>query len=274
MSPKKKPHGHGVQNWKNNITMERRKADLMDVFEEKKIVIDSELPDLYRRQLMASGQPVEHKSDRRTIYRAVRALELEGKVKQITVNIPLLIGNQLMRILYLHSSVDPDSDLVRDTIKHIRHDMSMRSHPSLTPKVMLHNTEAKIVDPTSTGSPTANASDETLEANRNWMHNAFNNGWIRQRMVRIKLLHLHLFTLFEQCGERTIETVTIFREMPLGLFLQVIGFGFKCKEIETFLEERSDARQVKLSDLNVELRSFLFVRSDRLRRHFDDCYAT
>jgi hypothetical protein len=139
----------------------------------------------------------------------------------------------------------------------------MRSHPSLTPKIQFHNTEATMDDSTTT-----TTSHEVLEANRNWIHNAFNNGWIRQRMVRIKLLHLHLFTLFEQCGERTMETVTIFREMPLGLFLKVIGFGFRCKEVETFLEETSDAREVKLSDLNVELRSFLFVRSDRLRRQF------
>ncbi|RKP08098.1 hypothetical protein THASP1DRAFT_30098 [Thamnocephalis sphaerospora] len=290
----RKQHGHSIMHGVNNITVDKRKAIILDILNEAKVIIETEMVDRYQEWLATSGQSSSFKIDRKTIQRTGTSLESEGKLRKLIVSVPLLSGEVHRRTLYLLPSVDPNSAVVKDCIRALQHDVVLRSTGSNVRKVRRIDAHVDRLDAGASGASETprgtTGRSETVQGEPNaeerWTYIAGRYGWSRRRMMRAKELHLFFIDLVVRRSEegagteltelcqstldpaRVINTTTLFSELPLGLYLKAIGHGHRSELLERFLVDTPGANNCTLASLDVAMRRELFGTNTSFRVQF------
>ncbi|XP_024973225.1 uncharacterized protein LOC112511735 isoform X3 [Cynara cardunculus var. scolymus] len=218
----------------SNLQREQR---IIEILQEKKVLIKSELP-----RLLESLENLEKKHtmmDKKTLDRSLNKLQNEGKCKCISVSVPSVTNclRTCTIVVVLHPSVYNAEDLLdraqerlRSFQRQIRTQVFSRHRSGISVPVL--NDVERI----------GMTKDQSAirEANRN-------NGFILGKMVRAKLLHVFLWGYitrlpgwdnaisgrhgYEPKNPRSacklFELDAAYKAMPLELFLQVVGFSPK-----------------------------------------------
>jgi hypothetical protein len=106
-----------------------------------------------------------------------------------------------------------------------------------------------------------------------WLNIAQDYGWINAKMLRAKLLHEFLIETINNASpddtciskeDSAFETAILLREMPLGLYLRVIGQTNPSKELTDYKNTGGDLF-IRLIDVPPEIRATIFRRNYKFR---------
>jgi hypothetical protein len=102
------------------------------------------------------------------------------------------------------------------------------------------------------------------EPDLHWRLIAQEYGWVDARMLRAKYLYAFLYekTLLTKTYEFSVTM--IFREMPLGTYLQIVGHTARSESLLSYMEENSE---VELLHLHAHIRNEL-LGTDKAKRRF------
>lgn len=110
-----------------------------------------------------------------------------------------------------------------------------------------------------------------------WLLTAQQYGWINAKMMRAKLLHQFLMSLFPTNDDiadspetnsrsRIIQTAMLLRDMPLDLYLKCIGHTTQNQDLTDYVRGGQDM-EVKLIELPSIVRAAILQGNYKFRRH-------
>ncbi|XP_063899944.1 uncharacterized protein LOC135119459 isoform X2 [Zophobas morio] len=181
-------------------------------------------------------------SDSKTRRRLLKTLCMEKLVRLIRVSVALLDGHFKVWTLLLEPGLSMKSEIVRTYVRSLKGQYLFplsHSHEGEKSAEKLWGAEV------STSTHSANPASST--------HIRMRYGWIPARYQRCRLLHLYLWKLCfysnkertaeigevviddDQLNDNTLMTSVILENMPLSLFLQVLGLDHPSQPVQTCL---------------------------------------
>ncbi|KAI8062709.1 hypothetical protein BC940DRAFT_349360 [Gongronella butleri] len=300
-----------------NASMEKRKQVILALFESRKIIEhNSEFRDLFlKKRTELFGETSDTSLvDLKTLLRTCQELEKEGKVYIVQGEIMHLNGVKAKRKIIVDSSLDPESDEVRHYFEFINERKVVLQHSSKSHRVedvqagvetieaRIERMEQMLADALQAGR-TIEASRIGTELERirqnvglanttydvyqrrsqsSWLDNAQQFGYVNSRMIRSKLLHMHMMTVLNkkdpdndgENGEngdngtnhdaRVLATTDILRQMTVGLWCQAVGITRPTPEFVQFTTDEANLDKT-FDNLPESIRNCMFGAESRFR---------
>ncbi len=211
-----------------------RKQCLMKLLEESKILelsrqLAAQLGDMIKEQSFSDAN--NHILDPKTLKRVIEQMEQEGLVRSIIVSMP----NGQDRVLILPAAMLDDDPLLLERIKIVKdrpkiHDLTRKDQKDTT------------VVP----------ADEFIRKRQEFF------GFIYGSTARTKILHLYLVEKVKP-GDQFETPTILFEQLPLGVFLQLVGLCVVSPDLEAFVTDIRN-HSIVLKDLPKPIYSELMKR--------------
>ncbi|CAG8546062.1 10599_t:CDS:10 [Ambispora leptoticha] len=266
-------------------------------------ILIKQYQDVEAKELHTTSLP--HTIDKKTLIRTASIMEQKGLLRQYTVASLMLNGSNNTKLLFLHPSLTPSSPQVKQyihtmddkTIMHggifkplkIEEEVELETFEEMKKRVTtmesLFESIEETSSPSSSNKPsdgqqyTITINDEPNETNQEhgfwWLNTAQDYGWINAKMIRAKLLHQFLFTKIEQASEddkrilkekRIFQTVMLLRDLPLDLYLKLIGQTIASQQLSDYIQSGKDM-SINIIDLPVEIRTSIFSGNYKFRQN-------
>ncbi|CAG8444454.1 384_t:CDS:10 [Ambispora gerdemannii] len=267
-------------------------------------ILIKQYQDVEAKELNATSLP--HTIDKKTLIRTASIMEQKGLLRQYTVASLMLNGSNNTKLLFLHPSLTPSSPQVKQyihtmddkTIMHggvfkplkIEEEVEIETFEEMKKRVVametLFESTEEMSTPSSSNKLSSNGqqcaitiNDELTEANQEhefwWLNTAQDYGWINAKMIRAKLLHQFLFTKIEKASaddkrilkeKRIFQTVMLLRDLPLDLYLKLIGQTIASQQLSDYIQSGKDM-SVNIIVLPVEIRTSIFSGNYKFRQN-------
>ena len=295
-SPKTSPKNRSLDLSK----MQRRNIILDLLEEHKIIEGIQYLSNLYDERIkQQGGTEANFKVDRKTLNRTVESLEQDSLVGVHWVQVPQLTGSYTTRMLIVHKSLREDNISVKHYIRQmqertfichakgpkgpkrfIEEDAIIERIPlakkqkdadgGVEPVTVFRGNEEATEE--STAKQSSQTGDETLslEITSKSLPN-----FVTARMMRCRLIYDWLFKMMlddqnenvklgdGECpfkNEGIVKTTDLFGDMPLELYMKVVGLSSKFDDIKDFLQNPANLK-LTVSQLPPKIRNILAARS-------------
>ncbi|KAJ3680257.1 hypothetical protein LUZ60_016535 [Juncus effusus] len=264
-----------------------REEKILEKLKKERFVLAVEL----YKWLESSEKDKNTKMDRKTLIRSLNKLQQEGKCKNIKVSIPGLTNCTKSRLtdVILHPTDLLSQDLLDEIQeRHRKFEFENRRGGIAKSKQTDSDSPVTVLPPNLT-KPSIKSKEETNLLLRKMR----SNGYLLAKMVRAKLLHKFLWNYVsnlpgwnnnkfdsDEAGPtyQLFEKEQAIKEMPLELFLQVVGYAGKIddmverckngvrlfeltlKEYESLMDNYANVRLSRIIDVLVRLKLIRLVR--------------
>lgn len=296
----KRGYAHKVKQV--NIYMEIRMKVLLTILEECPMwEIGKTLRDAYlAKATEISGSP-KYAVCTKTLWRSASALAERGEAKIDVVECVLLTGAIVKRNILLHKNVDMQGKAYTAFKKNLQDRRAYQQPYYLSQKVAtivtpVESLETRIdrmklqLEELVQNEKTAEAKalqlriDEFSEnaqrykrtparVSKSWMITGIQFGWIRARMIRIKLLYFHIFGLLTSeenidgvdKENRRIDMSAVINTLSLNLYCNIIGIFHIVPSVVQYVRNPEN-RHVTFKDMPNSIREELFSDKNKFRR--------
>lgn len=279
----------------------QRRNHILELLEEEKVLeMGMGLVKSYEALLEKQGIKTAFRVDKKTVVRTCNSLASDGLASVHVVQVPLLNGNYATRSFLLHKSLAADDTFVREFIQNVS-ERNLLYYPNIQKTKRLYEdgieidrVTAKKTRPTSQqehldepavceernsssvladnliSSVVPLESVQFLDIPRDTVASTY--GYIRTRIVRARLFHEWLFSIMK--GENdgapyknmgVFTTSTIFMDMPLELFLKIVGIRQITAEMKEFLDDPKN-RELPISKLPSGTKFLALRKNSRLKQ--------
>ncbi|KAI9149852.1 hypothetical protein H9P43_010031 [Blastocladiella emersonii ATCC 22665] len=276
----------------------RRRIILLEILAEHRVALYNHelLKEMQSRYISRYPEAAGSNMDKKTLQRVVEHLRVEKRLEQKVVNFGMIHGAPEKSELLVMCDVDnPVTDEeVLDKVKEIEGrllyatgsrvtDAPTRdwSHSGPTPRAEDGGSDSGDGGDSDTGSGRRGSTSQLpvdaplhgdgaraarSHAAAHWRVVAQQYGWQDARMLRAKMLYQFLYerTSAEVAPDHVFETTIIFRELTLGMYLQLIGHTHVSERLSAYFDQHQDTPLICIAeDVRGEL-----LGNDRTKRRF------
>ena len=260
----------------NTLAFSRRSAILHLLESPKILVLGTELVGRVQEFIESkNNEKLKHTIDKRTIERDCEKLVGGGKIVKHMVSLSRINGSRYTKSIIVHPSLPIKSAIVKEFLDSLQDSLLVALIP-FKPKLIAdididilalsESTIDVVVE-----SPTPHTEeDQTMAAIYEIKEIQQEYGYITGKCLRLRCLHEWIIKYVSSITpfmwgnvkypKVLVKTAIFFKDLPVDMFLRVIGKNTKCEALDSFLEVAGNG-DVPICDLSIEIKAMLMGSS-------------
>lgn len=218
------------------LTVAQRRENLLEMLEEQKIIE-------YTARFMSDFEEKYEKDsgvtlDRKSMQRLATNIQREKLLKMVVVESRSITGSTDTRTLFLHPSIDAKGPEMKAFVEKLNEDMISKSIQKVSKEYKDIEVE-RLYD-----------NEEEAEKSSNYPNYfavAEAKGYVRAKLSRARIFHRYLFSMYTSLiededleSDMTVDSSKVFRELPLQVFLKVVGVFRENPALDEFITGGGD----------------------------------